>query len=52
MFCPPFSSSVMFWSDTESDKLYRANLNGSNVEELINSRILAVGELGYGYFSI
>jgi len=34
---------MMFWSDVESDKIYRANLNGSGVEELVNSSILVVG---------
>ena len=34
----------MFWSDIESDKIYRAYLNGSEVVELINSSILIVGE--------
>lgn len=34
---------MMFWSDVESDKIYRANLNGSEVEELVNSSVLVVG---------
>ena len=38
------SSSVGFWSDTTQDKIYCATLNGTDVEELINSSILAVGK--------
>ena len=40
-------SSLGFWSDTSQDKIYRATLNGTDVEELINSSILAVGECDY-----
>ena len=38
---------MIFWSDTNSDKIYRSDFYGNQVEELVNSSILVVGMSKY-----
>ena len=38
---------MVFWSDTNSDKIYRSDFYGNQVEELVNSSILVVGMSKY-----
>lgn len=37
----------MFWSDTENDIIYTADLNGTQAEVLVDSNIYIVGQSYY-----
>ena len=42
--CSQCRNSQIFWSDVASAQIYRANMDGSDAEVIVNEGILVVGK--------